>query len=58
VQELLVPNAGHWLMQEAPTAAIAAVQCKTSSQHTESGGRSFAQATATTLSTDLSSLTR
>jgi len=26
VQELVVPNAGHWLMEEAPAATIAAVQ--------------------------------
>ena len=26
VQELVVPNAGHWLMEEAPVATIAAVQ--------------------------------
>ena len=26
VQELIVPNAGHWLMEEAPTVTIAAVQ--------------------------------
>ena len=26
VQELIVPNAGHWLMEEAPAATIAAVQ--------------------------------
>jgi len=40
VQELVVPNAGHWLMEEAPAATIAAV--RTSSQRTESGGHSFA----------------
>ena len=26
VQEVLVPNAGHWLMEEAPAATIAAVR--------------------------------
>jgi len=26
VQEVVVPNAGHWLMEEAPAATIAAVQ--------------------------------
>jgi hypothetical protein len=26
VQELVVPNAGHWLMEEAPAATIAAVK--------------------------------
>jgi pimeloyl-ACP methyl ester carboxylesterase len=26
VQEVVVPNAGHWLMEEAPAATIAAVK--------------------------------
>ena len=26
VQEVVVPNAGHWLMEEAPAATIAAVR--------------------------------
>ncbi len=26
VQEIVVPNAGHWLMEEAPAATITAVQ--------------------------------
>jgi pimeloyl-ACP methyl ester carboxylesterase len=26
VRELVVPNAGHWLMEEAPAPTIAAVQ--------------------------------
>ncbi|MER8700268.1 alpha/beta hydrolase [Mesorhizobium sp. M1227] len=26
VQEVIVPNAGHWLMDEAPAATIAAVK--------------------------------
>jgi pimeloyl-ACP methyl ester carboxylesterase len=26
VQEIVVPNAGHWLMEEAPAATITAVK--------------------------------
>jgi len=43
VREVVIPNVGHWLMEEAPVATIAAVQ--NFLREPAVSGRSFAQAT-------------